>query len=117
MGVVEREVNLTEIREETVRAAVDAEADVKRSLADADKSALQRGQWLSWSLSLISLGAVFFGLSLGYPQALWGLGVPIVQAGAALVRTVTQAQHDGGERARPKGRRDSFDNDGKPPPP
>lgn len=102
IGVVEREVDLAETREQTVRTAVEASSDVRRVLADADTGALRRGQWQSFTLSLASLGAVIFGLSLGYPQALWGLGVPIVQAGAVLVRTVTQAQEHGGKSASPK---------------
>lgn len=92
MAVAEQEVRLSEMREGTIREAVDAEADVKRELAVADTGALRRGQWLSWSISLVALGAVMLGLTLGYPQALWGIVVPIVQAGASLVRTVTQAQ-------------------------
>lgn len=100
MTVVEREVDISERREETIRSAVDAESDVKRALADADKDALRRGQWLSWSISLISLGAVILGLTLGYPQALWGIVVPIVQAGVSLVRTVTQARQSEKETER-----------------
>lgn len=102
MGVVEREIDIADSREATVRAAVNAEADVKRSLAAADTGALRRGQWLSWSISVASIGAVFFGLHLGHPQALWGLGVPIVQAGVSLVRTVTQAQQAQQERRKPQ---------------
>lgn len=97
MGVVEREVQIAEKRAETVRIAVDAESDVKRSLAEADTGAIKRGQWQLWSISISSLVAVIIGLALGYPQALFGIIVPIVQAGASLVRTVSQAAHSGGE--------------------
>lgn len=98
MSVVERDGQISEQREATIRSAVDAESDVKRALATADTEALRRGQWLSWSISLVSLSAVILGLVLGYPQALWGIVVPIVQAGVSLVRTVTQAQRDGDDR-------------------
>ncbi|QDK01135.1 hypothetical protein I5J50_gp29 [Mycobacterium phage Purky] len=98
MGAVEHELRIDERREETIRSAVDAEADVKRSLAAADRDALQRGQYLSWSISLAAMIAVMVGLSLGYPQALWAIGVPIVQAGASLVRTVTQSRSNGDRR-------------------
>jgi uncharacterized membrane protein len=94
MGVMEHDMRIEEQREVTIRVAVDAEADVNRSLADADKDALQRGQWLSWTISLAAMVAVIVGLMLGYPQALWAIGVPIVQAGATLVRTVTQDSRD-----------------------
>lgn len=97
MTVVEREVQIAEKRAETVRIAVDAEADVKRSLAEADKGAIKRGQWQLWSISILSLVAVIIGLALGYPQALFGIIVPIVQAGASLVRTVSQAQRHSDE--------------------
>lgn len=92
MGVVEHDMHIEEQRESTVRASVDASSDVKRALASADKDALQRGQWLSWSISVAAMAAVIVGLILGYPQALWAIGVPIVQAGASLVRTVTQGK-------------------------
>ncbi|WP_228843523.1 hypothetical protein [Mycobacteroides abscessus] len=96
LSVVEREVEISEKRAETIRVAVTAEADVKRSLADADAGAIRRGQWQLWSISILSIVAVITGLALGYPQALWGILVPIVQTGAALVRTVTQ-QHRGND--------------------
>lgn len=95
MAVVEHEVRISEKRQDTVRLAVEAEADVKRALATADTGALQRGQWLSWSISLVALVAVIIGLLLGHPIALWGIVVPIAQTGASLVRTVTQARRDG----------------------
>ncbi|AMS02258.1 hypothetical protein SEA_PHRANN_32 [Mycobacterium phage Phrann] len=98
MGAVEHELRIDERREETIRSAVDAESDVKRSLATADRDALKRGQYLSWTISLTAMAAVIVGLSLGYPQALWAIGVPIVQAGASLVRTVTQSRSNGDHR-------------------
>ncbi len=111
MGVVEREVHIAEMREATVRGAIEAESDVKRSLAAADKGALQRGQWQSWSISLVALGAVFLGLVLGYPQALFAIIVPIVQAGASLVRTVTQARNAGEDADRTSAPTDGEDDE------
>lgn len=112
MGVVEREVQIAETREATVRDAVEAESDVKRSLAAADTGALRRGQWQSWSISLVALSAVILGLCLGYPQALFAIIVPIVQAGASLVRTVTQARSAGDDTDRPSApKNDDSDDD------
>lgn len=91
MGAIERELGISEAREQTVREAVLGEVAVNTTLAEADRAALNQGQWLSWSISALCLVAVFVGLALGYPQALWALGVPVVQAGTVLVRTVTQS--------------------------
>lgn len=92
MSVAEHEMRISEKREDTIRCAVDAEADVKRSLAHADAGALKRGQFLSWTISTACIVTVAFGLWLGYPQAVWGIIVPALQAGTSLIRTVSQPQ-------------------------
>ncbi|EIV27920.1 hypothetical protein [Mycobacteroides abscessus] len=104
MSVIEREVEIAERRADTVHIAVSAESDVRRSLAEADTGAIKRGQWQLWSISAFSLAAVITGLLLGYPQALIGILVPIVQAGTALVTTVTQQHRDNSDTS---GSRDS----------
>ena len=91
MGVIERDQEIAAQREATVRTAVDAESDVKRELASADREALARGQWLSWTISVAAMAAAILGVVLGHPQALWAVVVPVAQVAGSLIRTVTQS--------------------------
>ena len=98
LSIVEKDQESAATREETIRTAVTAEADVKRELASADTEALKRGQWMSWSISAGSLAIIAFGLAVGQPAALTAVIIPIIQVGAQLVRTVTRDRMESTDR-------------------
>ena len=85
----DRQLEVMEVRARTVARAVDAEANSTEILAAADRDALKRGQYLSWSIALAACVIAIVGLVAGQAVALVAIIVPAIQVASRLVRTVT----------------------------
>jgi len=88
LSLAERELALRELREQTVRAAVDGQVRVETVTADADRDALKRGQYLATGISALVSMLSFAGMFLT-PWAAVGFAVPLSQVATALIRTVS----------------------------
>lgn len=101
--LAERTVGIQESRAAVIRTAVNGEVMVQTTLAEADRDALKRGQWLAAGIStLVSILSVV-GM-FATPWAAVGFAVPLAQIASSLVRTVS----DGG-RPRSQMRQESQD--------
>lgn len=89
LSLAERSLSLRQSREDTVRVAVQGQADVQRIIATADRDALKRGQWLASAISVLVALLSFAGMLLATPWAAVGFAVPLAQVATALIRTVS----------------------------
>lgn len=87
-AMAERTLEIRHTREQTVRIAVEGEVSVQTTIAEADRDALKRGQYLAAAISGLIGVLSFAGLWLT-PWAAVGFAVPLAQVAAALVRTVS----------------------------
>lgn len=94
LAMAERNLAIREVREATVRAAIDGEARVQGVLAEADRDSLKRGQYLAAAISALVAALSFAGMFLT-PWAAIGFAVPLAQVASSLVRTVSD-----GDRSR-----------------
>lgn len=76
------------MRQDTVRAAVDGQVTIETVIAEADRDALKRGQYLAAGISGLIGVLSFAGLFLT-PWAAIGFTVPLAQVAASVVRTVS----------------------------
>lgn len=91
LRMAERQVDIREARESTVRMAMEGEVSVQTTLAEGDRDALKRGQYLAAGISALVAGLSFAGMFLT-PWAAVGFAVPLAQVAAALVRTISDGQ-------------------------
>ncbi|MCH9732342.1 MAG: DUF2335 domain-containing protein [Actinomycetia bacterium] len=86
--LAERNLDVTHMRAQTVRIAVEGEVAVQTITAEADRDALKRGQYLAAGISGL-IGALSFGGLFLTPWAAIGFAVPLAQVAGALIRTVS----------------------------
>lgn len=70
---------------------MEGEVAVQTTLAEGDRDALKRGQYLAAGISALVAGLSFAGMFLT-PWAAVGFAVPLAQVAAALVRTISDGQ-------------------------
>ena len=88
LRMAERQLDIREARESTVHMAMQGEVEVQKTLAEGDRDALKRGQYLAAGISALVAGLSFAGMFLT-PWAALGFAVPLAQVAAVLVRTVS----------------------------
>ncbi|OBB41240.1 DUF2335 domain-containing protein [Mycobacterium sp. 852002-51961_SCH5331710] len=86
--LAERTQDLRHEREQTVRTSIEGEIAIQTTIADADRDALKRGQYLAAGISVLIGVLSFAGLFLT-PWAAVGFAVPLAQVATAIVRTVS----------------------------
>lgn len=88
LRMAERQLDIREARESTVHMAMQGEVEVQKTLAEGDRDALKRGQYLAAGISALVAGLSFAGMFLT-PWAAVGFTVPLAQVAAVLVRTIS----------------------------
>jgi uncharacterized membrane protein len=88
LKLAEREVGLREKRADSVHMAMEGEVRVQNTLAEGDRDALKRGQYLASAISALVAILSFAGMFLT-PWSALGFAVPLAQVATALVRTIT----------------------------
>lgn len=96
LRMAERQLDIREARESTVHMAMQGEVNVQKTLAEGDRDALKRGQYLAAGISALVAALSFAGMFLT-PWAAIGFAVPLAQVAGALVRTIS----DGHTQAEP----------------
>jgi uncharacterized membrane protein len=92
--LAEQSLEIRQVREQTVRISIEGEVAVQTALAEADRDALKRGQFLAAGIASLIGVLSFAGLWLT-PWAAVGFTVPLAQVAAALIRTVSDRYDSG----------------------
>lgn len=94
LRMAERQIDLREARDATVRIAIQGEVSVQSTLAEGDRDALRRGQYLAAAVSALVAALSFAGMFLT-PWAALGFAVPLAQVATSLIRTISDGHnHD-----------------------
>lgn len=107
LRMAERQIDLRDKRESILQIAVEGEVHVQTTLAEGDRDALKRGQYLAAGVSIIVAGLSVAGMFLT-PWAALGFAVPLAQVATSLIRTIS----DGHGQEPPAAEHDSV-RDGK----
>ncbi|MDD7812641.1 DUF2335 domain-containing protein [Mycobacterium sp. CSUR Q5927] len=92
LRMAERQIDIREARERTVRMGLEGEIQIQQTLATGDSAALKRGQYLAAGVSALVACVSLAGMSVT-PWAAIGFAVPLAQVATSLIRTITDGHH------------------------